>query len=51
MLKNKKGAYFKLSLQQVVGGDTDHGPASFGVPTDRNQEQQIEMHAIKMKWK
>ena len=24
-----------------IGEDTDHGPASVGVPTDRNQERQF----------
>jgi len=31
----------KLSQQQVVGEDTDHGWASVGVLTDRNQGQQF----------
>jgi hypothetical protein len=34
----------KLSHQQVVGEDTDHGPASVGVLTDRNQERQFGIH-------
>ncbi|MEP7107151.1 MAG: MFS transporter, partial [Ferruginibacter sp.] len=34
----------KLSRQQVVCGDTNHGPASVGVPTDRNQKRQFGMH-------
>ena len=38
------GVYFKLSQHQVVGGDTNHGPASAGVPTGRNQVRQFEMH-------
>ncbi|MEP7107286.1 MAG: translocation/assembly module TamB domain-containing protein [Ferruginibacter sp.] len=36
----------KLSRQQVVCGDTNHVPASVGVPTDRNQERQFGMHPI-----
>ena len=34
----------ELSQLQVVGEDTDHGQASIGVLTDRNQERQFGMH-------
>jgi len=36
--------YPKLSQQQAVGEDTDHGWASVGVLTNRNQERQFGMH-------
>lgn len=36
--------HLKLSQQQVVGGDTNHGPASAGVPTGRNRVRRFEMH-------
>ncbi|MEO6722947.1 MAG: hypothetical protein ABIN67_21450, partial [Ferruginibacter sp.] len=38
------GVHFKLSQHKVVGEDTNHGPASVGVPTDRKRERQFEMH-------
>jgi len=37
----------KWSQQKVVGEDTDHGRASVGVLTDRNQERQFGMHPYK----
>jgi hypothetical protein len=40
---SKIRVHFKLSLHQVVVGNTHHGPASAGVPTGRNQERQFEM--------
>ncbi len=36
----------KLSQPKVVCGDTNHGTASVGVPTDRNQERQFGMPLI-----
>ena len=45
ILKTKKiGVYPRLSQEQVVGEDTDHGRASVGVLTDRNQERKFGMH-------